>query len=69
MMEAAEALTNDGFQICLDFLHSTLFERYVQNVIYASILCCFCAGKIPERYAGTCARGLRGARVGRSMRN
>ena len=53
-MEAAEELTNDGFEICLDFLHSTLFERYVQNVIYASILCCFLRRKDP----GTLCRHL-----------
>ena len=54
MMEAAEELTNDGFQICFDFLHSTLFERYVQNVMYASILCCFLRRKDP----GTLCRQL-----------
>jgi len=54
MIEAAEGLTNDGFEICFDFLHSTLFERYVQNVIYASILCCFLRRKDP----GTLCRQL-----------
>ena len=33
MIEAAEGLTNDSFEICLDFLHSALFERHVQNVL------------------------------------
>ena len=33
MIEAAEGLTNDDFEICLDFLHSALFERHVQNVL------------------------------------
>lgn len=37
MIEAAEGLTNDGFEICLDFLHSALFERHVQNVLRMEI--------------------------------
>ena len=33
MIEAAEGLTNDGFEICLDFLHSALFERHIQKAV------------------------------------
>ena len=33
MIEAVEGVTNDGFEICLDFLHSALFERHVQKAV------------------------------------